>query len=144
VAGTVARSFVGIEIGDGVPDICNAFEGGVNMKGSSGPDKRRKQPRHDYVTTVKYLPGPLPGSGEVDAYTLNMSGNGLCLSVKKPLDKEQEIIVTDCILSVLRRRYRVRWIKQSEKHHAVTYIAGLSACDDSGEEASPAVTAPGD
>jgi hypothetical protein len=93
---------------------------------SEGND-RRTQPRHDYVSTVRYSPHPLRGRNELDGYTLNldMSGAGLCLSVTSPLEVGQEIIITNSLMRVLRRRYRVRWVRQNKKHRAIAYVAGL-------------------
>jgi hypothetical protein len=72
----------------------------------------------------------MPGGSELDGYTLNISGAGVCLSVSHPLKEGQEVVITKCLLSVLLGRYKVRWIKQSEKHHTTTYLAGLTASAD--------------
>jgi PilZ domain len=95
-------------------------------------DDRRKQPRHDYVSTVRYSPHPEAGGQELDGYTLNMSGAGLCLSVGRSLKVGQEIVITKCILTALLRRYTVRWVRQSEKHHATTYLAGVMSSGGAG------------
>jgi hypothetical protein len=94
----------------------------------SQENDRRTQPRHDYVSTVRYSPHPLRDRNELDGYTLNldMSGAGLCLSVTRPLEVGQEIVITNSLMRVLRRRYRVRWVRQNKKHRVITYMAGLT------------------
>jgi hypothetical protein len=108
------------------------LKGGLNSVHSSEGDDRRKQARHDYVSTVKYSPHPEAGGQELDGYTLNMSGSGLCLSVGKPLNVGQEIVITKCILTTLLHRYTVRWVRQTEKHHATTYLAGVMSSGEAG------------
>jgi hypothetical protein len=96
-------------------------------------NERRTQPRRGYVSTVKYSPHPLPGGNKLDGYTinLNMSGAGLCLSLSRPLEVGQEIVITNSLIRMLRRRYRVQWVRQNKKHSAMTYMAGLTASDQS-------------
>jgi hypothetical protein len=98
------------------------------MRHAEGND-RRTQARHDYVSTVRYSPHPVPGGNELDGYTLNlnMSGAGLCLSATRPLEVGQEIVITNSLMRVLRRRYRVQWVRQKKKHRSITYMAGLTA-----------------
>jgi hypothetical protein len=97
----------------------------------TGSNDRRTQPRRDYVSTVKYSPYPLPGRNKLDGYTvnLNMSGAGLCLSSTRPLKVGQEIVITNSLIRMLRRRYRVKWVSQDKKHSAMTYMAGLTASE---------------
>jgi hypothetical protein len=92
-------------------------------------DNKRRQLRHDFVSTVKYSLHPASSGQEHDGYTLNLSAAGLCLSVTRPLTVGQEIVITKCLLAALLRRYSVRWVRQSEKHHATTYLAGLVASE---------------
>jgi hypothetical protein len=104
---------------------CRAHQGVSVMKNRSGGEDRRREPRHFYVSTIRFSPHPVPSHEERDGYTLNMSRDGLCLAMTKPLEVGQEIVITNCLISALRRTYRVQWIEQSEKSYASTYMAGL-------------------
>ncbi len=87
-------------------------------------NNRRKQPRYNCVSKIRYTVSPEPAEDEREGVMLNMSSAGLCLEVKGPIEVGQEISITQCVASFCCRKYKVQWIMMSDEKFE-TYTAGL-------------------
>lgn len=90
------------------------------------PDtERRKHPRNTFVRSIEYtLPHREGTSGEESArgVTVNMSLNGLCLYLFKPLPAGQELKIARGVPGKRNLKAIVQWIEQITVD---TYKAGL-------------------
>ncbi len=97
---------------------------GQTLMDNDTGEKRRRQPRYNCVSRIRYALFQEPGAEEREGYMLNMSSAGLCLAVKEPLEAGQEISITQCVASFCCRTYLVQWVKKRDEE-LETYIAGL-------------------
>ena len=78
------------------------------MKGQTGLKDKRKRPRFTFVSAVKYVMLPDLTGERFKGLASDVSINGLSLSVDRPLEVGQEILIEECVLPYLRAAYRVQ------------------------------------
>ncbi len=94
--------------------------------GEANTENRRMQPRYALISDVKYFLDT-SAADELDGRTLNVSSNGLCLAVRRQLEVGNEIVIKDSLVSILRRRYKVKWVKKNPERDDLTYMVGLTS-----------------
>ncbi len=65
--------------------------------------------------------------GVFRAYTINISGNGMCSYLEGPVKLGQIITIKECVLPFLCGTAIVRWVNKLDKN---TYMAGLECVTD--------------
>jgi hypothetical protein len=90
----------------------------------SEKENRRKQPRYNVQSRVRFTVHADPVEKEGEGFMLNLSSAGLCITAEKPLQVGQEISITECVASFCCRKYEVQWVRQGDEQFA-TYMAGL-------------------
>jgi c-di-GMP-binding flagellar brake protein YcgR len=91
--------------------------------------ERRKFRRYDFPSPMEYGLNLEVADEVFRAYTINISGNGMCSYLEGPVKLGQEVTIKECVLPFLCGAAIVRWVNKLDKN---TYMAGLECLTHAG------------
>jgi PilZ domain len=97
------------------------------MKGQTGFKDKRKRPRFNFVSAVKYVILPDITGERFKGLASDVSINGLSLSVDRPLEVGQEILIEECVLPYVRAAYKVQRTNVTDENCEVGLIRKTAA-----------------
>jgi hypothetical protein len=92
------------------------------MKGQNAFKDKRKRPRFNFVSAVKYVILPDLTGERYKGLASDVSINGLLLSVDTPLEVGQEILIEECVLPYVRAAYKVQRVNVKDENREVGLI----------------------